>query len=89
MKFLLIALAAFSLLSLSVNIPATIATQQLFCRGRMNNGWSIRQNFSMDVLNAFAGRVPVNLPKFLVLVLKILTTKDNRFIVAVYSPQSV
>ena len=53
MKFLPIALAAFSLLSLSVNIPATVATQQLFCRGRMNNGWF----YSAEFLNGRFERI--------------------------------
>jgi len=53
MKFLPIALASFSLLSLSVNIPATVATQQLFCQGRMNNGWS----YSAEFLNGRFERI--------------------------------
>jgi len=53
MKFLPIALGTFSLLSLSVNIPATVATQQLFCQGRMNNGWS----YSAEFLNGRFERI--------------------------------
>jgi hypothetical protein len=45
MKFLPIALGTLSLLSLSLNTAPSIATQQLFCQGRMNNGWSYSAEF--------------------------------------------
>jgi hypothetical protein len=45
MKFLPLALGGISLLGLSLPIPPSLATQQLFCRGRMNNGWSYSAEF--------------------------------------------
>ncbi|MEG3439659.1 hypothetical protein V0288_21205 [Pannus brasiliensis CCIBt3594] len=39
------AFLALSCLNLSVNVPASVATQQLFCNGRMQNGWSYQAEF--------------------------------------------
>jgi hypothetical protein len=41
----MIALFILSFLGLSLDIPSSVATQQLFCNGRQGNGWSYRAEY--------------------------------------------